>query len=108
MSRPSRNLPSLDYKELDHPGRQVYKARDKQRKMEDHRTAAIKIGSDVEDLFYSYDLEEITKEDGLEGYVGEVKVLKQEYIVGFMLSSRLLKVKNLPICTLIMMRLRKS
>ena len=56
MSRPSRNLPSLDYKELDRTGRRVYKARDNQPKMEDLRTAAIKIESDVEDLFDSYDI----------------------------------------------------
>ena len=79
MSRPSRNLPSLDYKELDRTGRRVYKARDNQPKMEDLRTAAIKIESDVEDLFDSYDIKEITEEDDLQDYVGEVKVLKQEY-----------------------------
>ena len=56
MSRPSRNLPSLDYKELDRTGRRVYKARDNQPKMEDLRTAAINIESDVEDLFDSYDI----------------------------------------------------
>ena len=75
MSRPSRKLLSVDYKELGRTGGRVYKAGE----MEELRTAAIKIRSDVEDLIDSYDLEEITEEDDLQEYVGEVKVLKQEY-----------------------------
>ena len=63
MSRLLRNVISLDYKELNRTGRRVVKNRDKQPKMEEIKTEAIKIRSDVEDLFNSYELTDLIEED---------------------------------------------
>ena len=83
MSRPERSVLSLDYKELHSTGRRVFKKRERTNtgevEMDPLKADAIKIRSDVEDFFESYDLEEITEEEGLLGYVGEIKLLKQEY-----------------------------
>ena len=83
MSRPERSILSLDYKELHSRGRRVFKKREKTKtgevEMDSLTSDAIKICSDVEDFFESYDLDEITEEEGLLGYVGEIKLLKQEY-----------------------------
>ena len=84
MSRPERSLLSLDYKELYGMGRQILKKREKgpitgEIEMDPHRAEPIRIRCDVEDFFESYELEEMTEEEDLIKYVGEIKLLKQEY-----------------------------
>ena len=84
MSNPERSVLSLDYKEYHNTGDRVFKGRERRPvtgeiEMEALKTEAIKVRSDVEDLFESYDLEGLTEEDDLLGYVGEIKQLKQEY-----------------------------
>ena len=80
MSRPVRSQLDLDYKILHSTGRKVPKIREKQtNKMSELQMKAIDIGSDVEDFFDSYVLDELNEEEELREYVEKLDTLKREF-----------------------------
>ena len=80
MSRPVRSQPDLDYQILHSTGRKVRKTREKQtNNMSELQMKANDIGSDVEDFFDSYVLDELNKEEELREYVEKLDVLKREF-----------------------------
>ena len=80
MSRPIRKLPDVDYKILGSTGDRVKVVRVKQNSnMDEYKTKAIYISSDVDDLFDSYVLEEMNGEEELQNYVDRVDALKRDF-----------------------------
>ena len=80
MPRPVRSQPDLDYQILHSTGRKVPKTREKQtNNMSELQTMANNVGSDVEDFFDSYVLDELNEEEELREYVDKLDVLKREF-----------------------------
>ena len=65
----SRKKVDFDYAVYDKTGKKPLKDRDHKMATPDLRVQAIHITSDIEDLFDSYQIENLTEEDGLNDYI---------------------------------------
>ena len=91
MSRPSRSIPDFDYKILGNSGGRVHKVRTRTtaddapvasmatENLDDLPKLAIEIRSDVEDLFESYDVDELSDEEELSSYQSKLEVAKRNF-----------------------------
>ena len=88
MSRLSRNIPDIDYKELHERGAKVPKVRGRTITediapatitMDDLATLVIDIRSDVDDLSDSYDINELSDEEELSNYQTKLETVKRNF-----------------------------